>query len=121
MALAADLSEDFAYLANAFYRLLINNAAPLLLATLTFLVVREHARKRNMPPGPPGLPFIGNKHQVPSIKPWRKFAEWSRLYGAFRDSDPARRACTARSRFLKLLRESYTQGRWSRCTLEVRQ
>ena len=35
-----------------------------------------------MPPGPRGLPFIGNKHQVPSIKPWRKFAEWNKQYGA---------------------------------------
>ncbi|OBZ66931.1 3-hydroxyphenylacetate 6-hydroxylase [Grifola frondosa] len=34
-----------------------------------------------MPPGPRGLPFIGNKHQVPSIKPWRQFAEWNRQYG----------------------------------------
>ncbi|KAF8153046.1 cytochrome P450 [Crassisporium funariophilum] len=34
-----------------------------------------------MPPGPLGLPFIGNRHQLPANKPWRKFAEWSKQYG----------------------------------------
>ncbi|EGO01020.1 hypothetical protein SERLA73DRAFT_71993 [Serpula lacrymans var. lacrymans S7.3] len=35
-----------------------------------------------MPPGPPGLPWIGNKHQMPAVKPWRKFAEWNTQYGS---------------------------------------
>ena len=38
-------------------------------------------RKRRMPPGPKGLPFVGNKHQVPSIKPWRMFKKWNDQYG----------------------------------------
>lgn len=54
----------------------------ILLASAVFVLVRHHVRSRNMPPGPRGLPFIGNKHQVPSIKPWRRFAEWNRQYGA---------------------------------------
>ncbi|KAI0664172.1 cytochrome P450 [Cubamyces menziesii] len=53
----------------------------LLLAFTLFVLVKQYTRKRNMPPGPRGLPFLGNKHQVPSIKPWRKFAEWNRQYG----------------------------------------
>ena len=38
-------------------------------------------RKRRMPPGPKGLPFVGNKHQVPPIKPWRMFKKWNDQYG----------------------------------------
>ncbi|KAH7912492.1 cytochrome P450 [Hygrophoropsis aurantiaca] len=34
-----------------------------------------------MPPGPLGLPWIGNKHQMPALKPWRKFADWNKQYG----------------------------------------
>lgn len=40
-----------------------------------------YARRRRMPPGPKGLPFVGNKHQVPSIKPWRMFKKWNEQYG----------------------------------------
>lgn len=32
-------------------------------------------------PGPPGLPIIGNLHQIPEDYPWRKFKEWSDIYG----------------------------------------
>ncbi|KAJ6572645.1 cytochrome P450 [Mycena sp. CBHHK59/15] len=34
-----------------------------------------------MPPGPIGLSFIGNRHQMPILKPWLKFAQWSHHYG----------------------------------------
>lgn len=33
------------------------------------------------PPGPRGLPLIGNIADIPSIKPWLTFAEWGRKYG----------------------------------------
>lgn len=42
---------------------------------------RAHRLRQRMPPGPRGVPFIGNKHQVPAIKPWRKFEEWNNQYG----------------------------------------
>ncbi|KAL5514879.1 hypothetical protein ACEPAG_2195 [Sanghuangporus baumii] len=34
-----------------------------------------------MPPGPPGIPFIGNRHQMPARKPWRKFEQLNKIYG----------------------------------------
>ncbi|KAI1792390.1 cytochrome P450 [Ganoderma leucocontextum] len=57
------------------------DVAPLAIGLLAFLLVRQYVQRRNMPPGPRGFPFIGNKHQVPSIKPWRKFANWNKQYG----------------------------------------
>ncbi|KAG2064540.1 cytochrome P450 [Suillus decipiens] len=33
------------------------------------------------PPGPRGLPFIGNIQDIPHIKPWLTYAEWGRKYG----------------------------------------
>ncbi|KAL9620326.1 MAG: hypothetical protein Q9160_005125 [Pyrenula sp. 1 TL-2023] len=32
-------------------------------------------------PGPKGLPFIGNLHQIPATHSWLKFYEWSCIYG----------------------------------------
>ena len=58
------------------------DVAPLAIGLLAFFLVRQYVQRRSMPPGPRGVPFIGNKHQVPSIKPWRKFAEWNKQYGA---------------------------------------
>ncbi|KAJ3562458.1 hypothetical protein NP233_g9557 [Leucocoprinus birnbaumii] len=34
-----------------------------------------------MPSGPLGLPWIGNRHQVPGFMPWKKFEEWNKKYG----------------------------------------
>ncbi|KAG1819304.1 uncharacterized protein BJ212DRAFT_1345370 [Suillus subaureus] len=37
-------------------------------------------RRRTMPLGPLGLPWICNRHQMPTVKPWRMFAKWNEQY-----------------------------------------
>ncbi|KAJ3916252.1 hypothetical protein F5877DRAFT_69207 [Lentinula edodes] len=39
-------------------------------------------RKLPLPPGPKGLPIIGNALNYPTKTPWVKYAEWSREYGS---------------------------------------
>ena len=56
-----------------------------LLFLLTFATFVQAARKRfRMPPGPVGVPLLGNKHQMPAVKPWVKFAELNKTYGTFK-------------------------------------
>ncbi|KAG2039206.1 cytochrome P450 [Suillus americanus] len=33
------------------------------------------------PPGPRGLPLVGNIRDIPHVKPWLTFAEWGKKYG----------------------------------------
>ncbi|KAG1889792.1 cytochrome P450 [Suillus fuscotomentosus] len=33
------------------------------------------------PPGPRGLPLVGNIQDIPFVKPWLTFAEWGKKYG----------------------------------------
>ena len=35
------------------------------------------------PPGPPGVPILGNEFQIPSDKQWLRFHEWSKKYGTY--------------------------------------
>ncbi|KAJ7594361.1 cytochrome P450 [Mycena floridula] len=48
---------------------------------LLYSVLKWFFLRARMPPGPLGIPFIGNRYQIPGVKPWVKFAEWNRLYG----------------------------------------
>jgi hypothetical protein len=62
--------------------------SPILLALVLIapfalvLLSSDRSRKRlPLPPGPPGLPIIGNLLDIPRSREWLKYAEWSRQYG----------------------------------------
>ncbi|KAK6966993.1 cytochrome P450 [Favolaschia claudopus] len=74
----------------------INNSAPtslfptmqsttiaLSLGALSFILLRTIFRKAkgSLPPGPPGLPLIGNVLDMPSTMEWLKFADWGAKWG----------------------------------------
>ena len=53
---------------------------------ILFLVVlwRLVSRKTpSMPPGPRGLPLLGNILNMPTTESWLIFAEWAKIYGMF--------------------------------------
>ncbi|KAI0127089.1 cytochrome P450 [Xylariales sp. AK1849] len=60
-------------------------ALSVLIPSLIGLLARfllQPSKPDNFPPGPPTIPFLGNLHQIPLIKPFVQFAEWSRTHGA---------------------------------------
>ncbi|KAJ3522356.1 hypothetical protein NM688_g8885 [Phlebia brevispora] len=50
-------------------------------AYLLTQVVRNNRQRLPLPPGPKGLPFIGNVLDMPKEKESEKFTEWRHLYG----------------------------------------
>ncbi|KAJ8093033.1 hypothetical protein AAF712_002388 [Marasmius tenuissimus] len=56
--------------------------APLILAVAgLFFYWREQKNPRHYPPGPKPQLLSGNLNDVPNYKPWRTYADWSKLYG----------------------------------------
>ncbi|KAH6897904.1 cytochrome P450 98A3 [Coprinopsis sp. MPI-PUGE-AT-0042] len=52
--------------------------------TVAALVALQRKSKRlgsPLPPGPKGLPFLGNIFQIPRDKPWKVYSQWKELYG----------------------------------------
>ncbi|KII83911.1 hypothetical protein PLICRDRAFT_118622 [Plicaturopsis crispa FD-325 SS-3] len=60
--------------------LLVPLAASLLIYSV-YYVYNIGARARNMPPGPPTVPIIGNLNVFPKSHLHMKFTEWSKIYG----------------------------------------
>lgn len=50
-----------------------------LLFALLFLY-RAQSRGRKLPPGPKGLPILGNLLQIDN-RPWLRFTQWKEKYG----------------------------------------
>jgi hypothetical protein len=59
----ADISLGFAALSLLYYGLL------------------RRRKKSNLPlpPGPKGIPLVGNLFEIPEEFPWRKYHEWCRV------------------------------------------
>lgn len=49
--------------------------------TVARLAYKAFVFKSRLPPGPQGLPFIGNAFDMPTDKPWLKFHHWGKIYG----------------------------------------
>ncbi|KAK0193929.1 cytochrome P450 [Armillaria mellea] len=61
-----------------YYLLLLTSLGALLLYRLLSSVRR---RRLPLPPGPKGLPLIGNLWDVPAEYPWLTYAQWTATYG----------------------------------------
>jgi len=51
------------------------------LAVRALLGRKSRDRAQALPPGPPGLPFLGNLFQLDAKEPWLAFTRWKEIYG----------------------------------------
>lgn len=48
---------------------------------LAIISYRYYAFRRKLPPGPPGIPILGNLREIPKTHPWRTHTQMHRKYG----------------------------------------
>lgn len=60
---------------------------PLLVTILLLLLVvvlfHYSSRSLPLPPGPKGVPLLGNAFDIPTSMPWKAFRDLSAIYGAY--------------------------------------
>lgn len=76
-------------------------------AILAYFIWSRQSRARSLPhpPGPPGLPLIGNLRDMPPDPAWTTYLSWSERYGNFSSTQMACRliiACTLESDIIRL-------------------
>lgn len=59
------------------------------LALAVFLGYRLTSRRQLLPPGPRGLPLVGNAFEFPSSSIWETFTRWKASYGELTRSHTA--------------------------------
>lgn len=62
-------------------RPLITLALGLLVAGIAYTILFVGRREKNLPPGPPTIPVLGNVHQIPKKGAHFQFTAWARKYG----------------------------------------
>ncbi|KAK0452912.1 cytochrome P450 [Desarmillaria tabescens] len=56
--------------------------AIVLTVVLTVLLIKKNLNRNGpLPPGPSGLPILGNALDMSGLYPWLKYTEWSKQYG----------------------------------------
>lgn len=60
--------------------ILLNPWVQGIFAVLLLIFVSRRQRYK-LPPGPPGLPILGNFLDIPKAREWLTYNEWSRKYG----------------------------------------
>lgn len=54
-----------------------------LVAATAVLVSKKNKQRLPYPPGPAGLPIIGNMLDMPNDVPWETYAQWGKEYGQY--------------------------------------